>query len=62
MGNILGGRVRYFTDGAVIGNKEFVNEAFSKAVSDFGKKEKTAQDRCEAVPKKRAVSFGAHEM
>lgn len=27
--------VRYFTDGAVIGSKEFVNEAFAGAV--FGK-------------------------
>ena len=29
------GRVRYFTDGAVIGSKEFVNEAFAKARDRF---------------------------
>jgi hypothetical protein len=31
-------RVRYFTDGAVIGSKEFVNEAFAKARERFGTK------------------------
>jgi hypothetical protein len=35
MGKILSCRVRYFTDGAVIGSKEFVNEAFSKARDRF---------------------------
>jgi putative transposase len=34
-------RVRYFTDGAVIGGKEFVNEAFSGARERFGPKRKT---------------------
>ena len=29
-------RVRYFTDGAVIGNRSFVNEAFAKARDRFG--------------------------
>ena len=33
-------RVRYFTDGAVIGSKEFVNEAFAKARERFGTKRK----------------------
>jgi DNA-directed RNA polymerase subunit N (RpoN/RPB10) len=33
-------RVRYFTDGAVIGSKEFVNEAFAKARERFGRKRK----------------------
>ena len=33
-------RVRYFTDGAVIGSKEFVNEVFVKARERFGKKRK----------------------
>jgi putative transposase len=32
---ILSCRVRYFTDGAVIGSKDFVNEAFSKARERF---------------------------
>ncbi|KAB2637823.1 MAG: hypothetical protein DVB26_09070 [Verrucomicrobia bacterium] len=31
-------RVRYFTDGAVIGSKEFVNEAFARARERFSTK------------------------
>jgi len=31
-------RVRYFMDGAVIGSKEFVNEAFASARERFGPK------------------------
>jgi len=33
-------RVRYFTDGAVIGSKEFVNEVFANARERFGAKRK----------------------
>ena len=33
-------RIRYFTDGAVIGSKEFVNEAFASARDRFGPKRK----------------------
>ena len=33
-------RVRYFTDGAVIGSREFVNEAFTNARERFGTKRK----------------------
>jgi hypothetical protein len=33
-------RVRYFTDGAVIGSKVFVNEAFAAARSRFGPRRK----------------------
>jgi hypothetical protein len=33
-------RVRYFTDGAVIGSREFVNEAFARARERFGAKRK----------------------
>jgi hypothetical protein len=33
-------RVRYFTDGAVIGSKAFVNEAFAAARARFGPKRK----------------------
>jgi putative transposase len=33
-------RIRYFTDGAVIGSKDFVNEAFSSARDRFGPKRK----------------------
>jgi REP element-mobilizing transposase RayT len=37
---ILHCRIRYFTDGAVIGSKEFVNEAFASARERFGPKRK----------------------
>jgi len=40
MAKMLHGRVRYFTDGAVIGSKEFVNEAFANARERFGPKRK----------------------
>jgi hypothetical protein len=37
-GRMLRCRVRYFTDGAVIGGKAFVNEAFASARERFGTK------------------------
>jgi hypothetical protein len=37
---MLGKRIRYFTDGAVIGSKEFVNEAFAGARERFSGKRK----------------------
>ncbi len=40
MAKMLRCRVRYFTDGAVIGSKEFVNEAFANARERFGPKRK----------------------
>jgi hypothetical protein len=40
MTKMLRCRVRYFTDGAVIGSKEFVNEAFANARERFGPKRK----------------------
>ena len=40
MAKMLHCRVRYFTDGAVIGSKEFVNEAFANARERFGPKRK----------------------
>ena len=40
MAKMLRCRVRYFTDGAVIGSKEFVNEAFASARERFGVKRK----------------------
>jgi hypothetical protein len=40
-GKVLGCRVRYFTDGAVIGSRLFVNEAFAKSRQRFGPKRKT---------------------
>ncbi|MGL5020083.1 MAG: transposase [Luteolibacter sp.] len=38
MAKMLRCRIRYFTDGAVIGSKEFVNEAFASARDRFGPK------------------------
>ena len=40
MAKMLRYRVRYFTDGAVIGSKEFVNEAFAGARERFSEKRK----------------------
>ena len=40
MAKMLRCRIRYFTDGAVIGGKEFVNEAFASARERFGTKRK----------------------
>ena len=39
-GRMLRCRIRYFTDGAVIGSKEFVNRAFASARKRFGVKRK----------------------
>jgi REP element-mobilizing transposase RayT len=40
MAKMLRCRIRYFTDGAVIGSREFVNEAFASARDRFGPKRK----------------------
>ena len=40
LGKMLRCRVRYFTDGAVIGSRSFVNEAFAGARERFGPKRK----------------------
>ena len=40
LGKMLRCRIRYFTDGAVIGSREFVNEAFGNARERFGGKRK----------------------
>ena len=45
LGKVLRCRVRYFTDGAVIGSKAFVNEAFVKARERFGTKRKNGARR-----------------
>jgi hypothetical protein len=39
-GRMLRCRVRYFTDGAVIGSRSFVNEAFANARERFSKARK----------------------
>jgi putative transposase len=40
LGKMLRCRVRYFTDGAVIGSRVFVNDAFTSARERFGPKRK----------------------
>ena len=40
LGKMLRCRVRYFTDGAVIGSRSFVNEMFENARQRFGSKRK----------------------
>jgi putative transposase len=40
MAEILGYRIRYFTSGAVVGSKMFVNDVFSQARERFGAKRK----------------------
>lgn len=45
MAKMLRCRIRYFTDGAVIGSKEFVNEAFAGARERFTKKRKDGARR-----------------
>jgi putative transposase len=47
-------RVRYFTDGAVIGSKEFVNEAFMAARERFSEKRKDGARRMRGSAKSAA--------
>ncbi len=41
MGDVLRCRVRYFTDGVVLGSREYVDEVFRKHRGEFGVKRKT---------------------
>jgi REP element-mobilizing transposase RayT len=45
LSKLLRCRVRYFTDGAVIGSRRFVDEAFAKSRARFGAKRKTGARR-----------------
>jgi hypothetical protein len=45
LGEMLRHRVRYFTDGAVIGSQAFVNEAFEAARERFSAKRKDGARR-----------------
>lgn len=47
-------RVRYFTDGAVIGGKDFVNEAFASARERFGPRRKDGARRMRGAAKSAA--------
>jgi hypothetical protein len=53
MRQMLRHRVRYFTDGAVIGSRSFVNDAFASARERFGPKRK------DGARKMRGDAFGA---
>jgi putative transposase len=53
MARMLRARVRYFTDGAVIGSKDFVNEAFAAARERFSEK------RRDGARKMRGIGKGA---
>jgi len=44
-GKMLRCRVRYFTDGAIIGSRSFVDEAFAKSRERFGSKRKSGARR-----------------
>jgi putative transposase len=41
LGKVLRCRIRYFTDGAVIGSRNFVDEAFTMSRERFGKNRKS---------------------
>jgi REP element-mobilizing transposase RayT len=56
MAKMLRCRIRYFTDGAVIGSKEFVNEAFDSARDRFSDKRKDGARRM------RGNAFPAHDI
>jgi len=57
VGKMLRCRIRYFTDGAVIGSRSFVNEAFESARSRFGPKRSSGARmlRGDASPAARAL-------
>jgi putative transposase len=51
MAKILRARVRYFSDGAVIGSKSFVNEAFDAARERFSEKRKDGARKMRGIGK-----------
>ena len=48
---ILGHRVRYFTDGAVIGSRDFVNQAFAASRERFSSKRRDGARKIRGLPK-----------
>jgi putative transposase len=61
--NMLRHRVRYFTDGAVIGSKDFVNEAFAAARERFSEKRKDGARRMRGIGKGAgAVLWSARDL
>ena len=55
-------RVRYFTDGAVIGSKEFVNEAFKNARERFSAKRKDGARKMRGVAAAARGLFTARDL
>ena len=49
-GELVRCKVRHFTDGAVIGSKEFVNEMFARHRDRFGSKRKDGARPIRGVP------------
>ncbi len=62
MAKMLRCRVRYFTDGAVIGSKEFVNEAFVAARERFSAKRKDGARRMRGVAVAARGLFAARDL
>ncbi len=54
MAAMLRCRVRYFSDGVVIGSKEFVNEAFAAARERFTEKRKDGARRMKGAGREAA--------
>ena len=55
-------RVRYFTDGAVIGSKEFVNEAFANARERFSEKRKDGARKMRGAAAAARGLFSARDL
>ncbi len=62
LGKMLRHRIRYFTDGAVIGSRNFINEAFDQARERFGPKRKTGLENSKAKPAPRPPFSGVCEI
>ena len=62
MARMLRCRVRYFTDGAVIGSKGFVNEAFAEARERFSERRKDGARRMRGSGLAARGSFGRREI
>ncbi len=62
MAKMLRCRVRYFTDGAVIGSKEFVNEAFAGARERFSEKRKDGARRMKGAGLAARGLFAARDL
>ena len=59
MVKMLRHRVRYFTDGAVIGSRGFMNEAFTAARERFSKKRKDGARKVRGIGKEQVGRCGA---